>query len=200
MDLRYRRHASGLDRFFRRRFARSNHFRISYAGGCLHVWSHCGYGYPKRPANIFFDHHVDDRRRGEREHFWRAGPDIRGRFHVEFGDSAERVSYLVRRFHCSGNTVSIDGTALPASAVIYQSANQLNISLAGVAVGNHTVSVTDSLGSAKASFTVVAPASTSGCGFAGGNVPWFRGTYGCRSDRNTVAQCQVRAEYVFRGH
>ena len=64
----------------------------------------------------------------------------------------------------NGNVISIDGTALPAADVTYQSAGQINVFLADTAIGAHSVGVTDSLGSSTAAFTVESPQTSSGGG------------------------------------
>ena len=56
-----------------------------------------------------------------------------------------------------GNTVTIDGTAVSPANVTYQSANQINVSLAGIATGGHTVAVSTTSGTtATVPFTVTA--------------------------------------------
>jgi hypothetical protein len=74
-------------------------------------------------------------------------------------------TYLVLygAFGASGNTVISDGSALPASAVTYQSPSQINVSLAGLDIvpGNgHSISVITPSGSTNTLlFTLIAPAT-----------------------------------------
>jgi hypothetical protein len=57
-------------------------------------------------------------------------------------------TYLVLygTFLSSGNTIYIDNVPISASQVTYQSTNQINVFLTGVANGNHMVSVANGLG------------------------------------------------------
>ncbi|MGC9968620.1 MAG: hypothetical protein ABSC29_02730 [Minisyncoccia bacterium] len=74
-------------------------------------------------------------------------------------NTALASTYLVLygTFGSSGNGVLIDGSAVSASAVTYQSATQINVSLAGIATGSHTVAVLTTTGTTGSlPFTVTA--------------------------------------------
>ena len=71
--------------------------------------------------------------------------------------TADPGTYLILygAFGDSGNIVSIDGTAVASSLVEYQSANQINVLLTGVASGSHTVTIaTPNGGSGFGTFVV----------------------------------------------
>ena len=61
---------------------------------------------------------------------------------------------LYGTFDASSDTVTIDGQ--PAT-ITGQTANQINVSLKGIAAGNHSVAVTTTFGQATSPFSVTAP-------------------------------------------
>ena len=85
-------------------------------------------------------------------------------------NTALASTYLVLygTFGSSGNGVLIDGSAVSASAVTYQSATQINVSLTGIATGSHTVAVLTTTGTTGSlPFTVTA---------SGGGASYLPGT------------------------